>query len=170
MFVHFIVKACSLLKETRAKNLMIQKQPFAKLYKIGFLQNFGNFRKAPTPEPIFHEVSIWWSLFIEKKTDIFLQILRSFQVHLFYKTPPGHCFWLWKSSGMPRYYNIISKMISTEAKSQKFGKKAYVAEIHCIWTIVFAAHSNFVYWLWNLWFSQFKLYIRHSNKLFTYSD
>lgn len=32
---------------------MIQKQPFAKLYKIGFLQNFGNFRKAPTPEPIF---------------------------------------------------------------------------------------------------------------------
>ena len=31
------------------------------------------------------------------------------------------------------------------SKSRKFGKKASVAEICCIWTIVFAAHSNFVY-------------------------
>ena len=64
-------------------------------------------RKTPVPEsPFLIKLQVRPTTLLKKDTGtgVFLWILRNFKEHLFYKTPPGDCFWklLRKVKNAPR--------------------------------------------------------------------
>ena len=68
-----------------------QKQPSEVFCKKGVLANFAKFlRKFLRQSLFFNKVAGYWKR--DSGTDVFLWILRNFEEHVFYRTPPSDCF------------------------------------------------------------------------------